>query len=132
MQQWYRKFSVVSVKLRKVNNSLEGFFFFFLKHFYRDEPFHWPSHLKYRVFYTNQKRSLIFFYFALAKRSLKANMDGLRQKPDSFYHLRYHSQVIFDFKAFDGVKRYARFRLIPADGSPETGLLSEDVQWHPW
>ena len=72
------------------------------------------------------------FYFALAKRSLKANMDGLRQKPDSFYHLRYHSQVIFDFKAFDGVKRYARFRLIPADGSPETGLLSEDVQWHPW
>ena len=59
-------------------------------------------------------------------------MDGLRQKPDSFYHLRYHSQVIFDFKALDGVKRYARFRLIPADGSPETGLLSEDVQWHPW
>ena len=59
-------------------------------------------------------------------------MDGLRQKPDSFYHLRYHSQVIFGFKAFDGVKRYARFRLIPADGSPETGLLSEEVQWHPW
>ena len=29
MQQWYRIFSVVSVKLRKVNNTLEGFSFFF-------------------------------------------------------------------------------------------------------
>ena len=28
MQQWYRIFSVVSVKLRKVNNTLEGFSFF--------------------------------------------------------------------------------------------------------
>jgi len=40
--------------------------------------------------------------------------------------------VIFDFKALDGVKRYVRFRLMPADGSPETGLLSEEVQWQPW
>ena len=29
MQQWYRIFSVGSVKLRKVNNTLEGFIFFF-------------------------------------------------------------------------------------------------------
>ena len=29
MQQWYRIFPVVSVKLRKVNNTLEGFSFFF-------------------------------------------------------------------------------------------------------
>ena len=52
MQQWYRIFSVVSVKLRKVNNTLEGFsfFFFFSKRFYRDEPFHWTSHRKYRFF----------------------------------------------------------------------------------
>ena len=52
MQQWYRIFPVVSVKLRKVNNTLEGFsfFFFFPKHFYRDEPFHWTSHRKYRFF----------------------------------------------------------------------------------
>ena len=64
MQQWYRIFSVVSVRLRKVNNTLEGFsFFFFSKHFYRDEPFHWTSHRKYRFFYTNGKRSLIFFLF---------------------------------------------------------------------
>ena len=52
MQQWYRIFSVVSVKLRKVNNTLEGFsfFFFFSKRFYRDETFHWTSHRKYRFF----------------------------------------------------------------------------------
>ena len=35
MQQWYRIFSVVLLKLRKVNNTLEGFsFLFFSKHFY--------------------------------------------------------------------------------------------------
>ena len=64
MQQWYRIFSVVSVKLRKVNNTLEGFsFLFFFETFLLDEPFHWTSHRKYRVFYTNGKRSLIFFLF---------------------------------------------------------------------
>ena len=31
MQQWYRIFSVVSVKLRKVNNTLEGFILFFFR-----------------------------------------------------------------------------------------------------
>lgn len=55
MQQWYRIFLVVSVKLRKVNNTLAGFscccFFF--------ETFH----RKYRVFYSNGKRSVIFFLF---------------------------------------------------------------------
>lgn len=69
-----------------------------------------------------------FFYV----NSLAANIGGLRQKPDSFYDQRYYTEVIFDFKAFDGVKRYVRFRLMPADGRPETGLLSEEVQWHPW
>ena len=66
------------------------------------------------------------------KNSLAANIGGLRQKPDSFYDQRYYTEVIFDFKALDKIKRYVRFRMIPADGSPETGLLSEEVQWQPW
>ncbi|XP_078369939.1 allene oxide synthase-lipoxygenase protein-like isoform X2 [Oculina patagonica] len=71
-------------------------------------------------------------YLLLGPDNLAANIGGFRQKPDSFYDQRYYSQVIFDFKALDGVKRYVRFRLMPADGSPETGLLSEEVQWQPW
>ena len=71
----------------------------------------------------------IFLFFA---SSLAANIGGLRQKPDSFYDQRFYTEVIFEFNALDGVKRYVRFRLMPADGSPETGLLSEEVQWHPW
>ncbi|KAM7441207.1 arachidonate 5-lipoxygenase [Porites harrisoni] len=71
-------------------------------------------------------------YLLLSPDNLVANIGGLRQKPDSFYDQRYYTEVILDFKAFDGVKRYVRFRLIPADGSRETGLLSEKVQWHPW
>ena len=64
--------------------------------------------------------------------SIAANIGGLRRKPDSFYDQRYYSEVILDFKALDNVKRYVRFRLIPADGSPETGLLSEEDQRQPW
>lgn len=64
--------------------------------------------------------------------SLAANIGGLRHKPDSFYDQRYYTGIIMDFKAFDGVKRYVRFRLMPADGCPETGLLSEEVQRQPW
>lgn len=71
-----------------------------------------------------------WIYFVL--NSLKANIGGLRQKPESFYDQRYYSEVVFEFKAFDGVKRYVRFRMMPADGRPETGLLSEEVQQHPW
>jgi len=76
--------------------------------------------------------SISFCFFCFFTRSLAANIGGLRQKPDSFYDQRFYTEVIFDFKALDGVKRYVRFRLIPADGSPETGLLSEEVQWQPW
>ncbi|XP_068703458.1 allene oxide synthase-lipoxygenase protein-like [Montipora foliosa] len=63
---------------------------------------------------------------------LAANIDGLRRAPKSFVDQRYYSQVILGFKAFDGIERYVRFRLIPADGTPETGLLSEEDQRNIW
>lgn len=64
--------------------------------------------------------------------SLAANIDGLRRAPKSFVDQRYYSEVILAFKAFDGVARYVRFRLIPADDRPETGLLSEEDQRNVW
>ena len=63
---------------------------------------------------------------------LASNIDGLRRAPDSFHDQRYYSELILGFSAEDRVERYARFRLIPDDGSPETGLLSEDDQRKIW
>lgn len=71
-------------------------------------------------------------YLLLGPDHLVANIGGLRHKPESFYDQRYYSKMIFDFKADDGIKRYVRFRFIPADGSLETGLLPEDAQWEIW
>ncbi|XP_068704039.1 allene oxide synthase-lipoxygenase protein-like [Montipora foliosa] len=71
-------------------------------------------------------------YYLKRPDYLAANIEGLRRAPKSFFDQRYYSEIIFDFKAFDGVKRYVRFRLIPADGAPETGLLSEEDQRNVW
>lgn len=61
-----------------------------------------------------------------------AAVDGLRRAPESYATLRYHSQICFHFRARDGATRYVRYRLIPADGVPETGLpLPGDVR-NPW
>lgn len=70
-------------------------------------------------------------YF-LSTIRLASNIDGLRRAPDSFHDQRYYSEIILGFNALDGVERYVRFRLIPADGSPETGLLSEEDQSKIW
>ena len=40
--------------------------------------------------------------------------------------------MAFEYKAKDGVPRYAKFRLVPADGREETGLLTEYDQRRPW
>lgn len=71
-------------------------------------------------------------FFCFFNNRLASNLDGLRRAPNSFYDQRYYTGLILGFKAFDGIERYARFRLIPADGSVETGLLSEDDQRNVW
>ena len=57
---------------------------------------------------------------------------SFRRAPDSYTDQRYYSWMAYDFKAKDGVKRYARFHLMPADGRPETGLLTENDQRNVW
>ena len=64
--------------------------------------------------------------------AFEAAVDGLRRAPESFSTLRYHSQICFHFHARDGVRRYARYRLAPADGAPETGLPDIEDQLNPW
>ncbi|CAB4010977.1 allene oxide synthase-lipoxygenase -like [Paramuricea clavata] len=71
-------------------------------------------------------------YYLDSPDRLASNIDGLRRAPDSFFDQRYYSEIIVGFRALDSMKRYARFRLMPADGSIETGLLSEEDQRHIW
>lgn len=56
-------------------------------------------------------------------RGLDAAWDGIRKYPTSFAQLYYHSQCAQLFIGKDGVRRYAKFRLIPCDRGPETGLV---------
>lgn len=48
--------------------------------------------------------------------------DALRDA-DSFVNLHYYSQTASLFVAADGSQRYARYRLIPADGRMQTGFI---------
>ncbi|XP_078613312.1 allene oxide synthase-lipoxygenase protein-like [Branchiostoma floridae x Branchiostoma japonicum] len=59
-------------------------------------------------------------------------VDGLRRAPDSYFQLVYSSQTCFAFKAKDNVPRYAKFRMIPTNSEPESGLLSLDEQRQAW
>ena len=40
--------------------------------------------------------------------------------------------MVYDFTAKDGVRRVARFRAIPADGSKESGRLTPEEQREAW
>lgn len=55
-----------------------------------------------------------------------------RRAPDSFTDQRYYTWMTFEYKAKDGVSRYAKFRLVPTDGREETGLMTEQEQQKPW
>ena len=64
--------------------------------------------------------------------SLEAALEGVRRLPDSYYHQHYYAHTTYDFHAYDEVRRLARFRLIPADGSPESGRLNAQQQKDLW
>jgi arachidonate 5-lipoxygenase len=48
---------------------------------------------------------------------------ALRRNPTSFYNMHYFSKTPFFFIGKDGIKRYAKYRVVPADGEPETGIV---------
>ncbi|KAI8499911.1 arachidonate 5-lipoxygenase, partial [Branchiostoma belcheri] len=55
-------------------------------------------------------------------------VDSLRRAPDSYTDLRYYGHHVFHFRAKDAKERFVKFRLVPADGHPESGLLDFDDQ----
>jgi len=50
---------------------------------------------------------------------------ALRRNPTSFYNMHYFSKTPFYFIGKDGIKRYAKYRVMPADGEPETGIIND-------
>lgn len=52
--------------------------------------------------------------------------DPLRRNPETFAQLYYNSKIPYTFKARDGRPRYVKFRMIPWDRGPETGMPGED------
>ena len=62
--------------------------------------------------------------------------DGLaraqRRAPDSFSDLRYYSKMAYRWKGTDGTVRLARFRVIPFDRRPESGMPTPADRARPW
>ena len=57
---------------------------------------------------------------------------GTRRAPETYRQMNYYSQLSFGFHAKDGVERLCRFRVIPHDRGPETGLPDETDKRFPW
>lgn len=57
---------------------------------------------------------------------------GLRRAPDSFAHLYYHSQIVRHWIDEEGMRYLVRYRCIPEDAGPESGLPSEDDAQKIW
>ena len=83
------------------------------------------SFLNIEIRYSNNVSSFRTFSFHLT-------IAAFRRAPDSFTDQRYYTWLAFEYKAKDSVPRYAKFRIVPADGRPETGLMTEQEQRTPW
>jgi len=57
---------------------------------------------------------------------------GVRSPPSSFSQLYYYNETPMLFTGKDGVKRYVKYRLIPEDRGPESGLLTDEEKSHVW
>ena len=67
-------------------------------------------------------RAHLIPYFQANPRCFENVVSALRLRPTSFSQLRYHTQTPFEFRARDGRLRYCKFRLLPEDRGPETGI----------
>jgi hypothetical protein len=73
-------------------------------------------------------------YFGRYPLAMRSAQLGVRRNPESFAKLIYESQVPIRFTARDGRRRYVKFRMLPAEGGPETGIPeaweTDDVVGH--
>lgn len=60
---------------------------------------------------------------------LKASMEAGRRHASSFHNLHYYCKTPFLFNGTDGIKRYAKYRVIPADDEIQTGIDDDPSVW---
>lgn len=60
---------------------------------------------------------------------LKGSQKAGRRHAKSFLHLHYYSKTPFLFLGTDGIRRYAKYRVVPADGAPESGINTDPSDW---
>jgi len=60
---------------------------------------------------------------------LTASQEAGRRHASSFHNLHYYCKTPFLYIGTDGIKRYAKYRAIPADGEPETGIDHDPSEW---
>ncbi len=61
--------------------------------------------------------------------SYKGALDAIRRDADSYANMHYYSKTPFYFIGKDGITRYAKYRVIPFDDEPETGLYENPSEW---
>jgi arachidonate 5-lipoxygenase len=60
---------------------------------------------------------------------LRGSQKAGRRHASSFHNLRYYTKTPFYFIGTDGIVRYAKYRALPADGEPETGINENPSEW---
>ncbi len=61
--------------------------------------------------------------------ALRASQLMLRRHVTSFQNLRYYNKTPFLFVGNDGIRRYAKYRALPFDGAPESGIDPNPSDW---
>ncbi|MEO7175360.1 MAG: hypothetical protein ABIV51_05855 [Saprospiraceae bacterium] len=68
-------------------------------------------------------------YYRKYPEGLVGAQVSLRRNPFSFTNLQFYCQTPFLYKGTDGLKRYAKYRVIPFDDEPETGIQTDMSEW---
>ena len=71
-------------------------------------------------------------YLRKYPRALVGTKDSVRRAPESFAKVYYYSKVVFGFTGRDGKNLYAKYRMIPGDRGPESGIPSAKDLETPW
>jgi hypothetical protein len=68
-------------------------------------------------------------YNRLYPDGLKGSEGAGRRHVSSFHNVHYYCKTPFLFIGDDGIKRYAKYRVLPFDPEPETGLEANPSEW---
>jgi arachidonate 5-lipoxygenase len=64
-------------------------------------------------------------YLRRYPEGVKGTEGAVRRDPTSFHNIHYYCKTPFLFLGTDGIKRYAKYRVLPFEDVPETGLESD-------